>query len=161
MQIYLYLLSLNYAWNLESLCSYTFFPCGRHTDQKFILSLTFTWCGTQGDLFYSLILDVLKLQKMEKKRCFQLCQYKRITILKHNWTILLEEHERTYTMTPAGLSRPSSQLLHQGIPGRQPTYLPQVVVQPNVLGMLAKAVFPALCSGAPTYPATERTEGVG
>lgn len=49
----------------------------------------------------------------------------------------------------------------RGTPGRQPTYLPQVVVQSNVLRMLAKAVFPALGGGAPTYPATEKTEGVG
>lgn len=51
--------------------------------------------------------------------------------------------------------------LELGTPGRQPTYLPQVVVQPDVLRMLAKALFPALRGGTPTHPATEITGGVG
>ena len=104
----------------------------------------------------------IKITKWKKKRCFSyVSQYNRITILKHklNNYFFLEECKRTYAMIPAGLSKPSLQFLHQSIPGRQHTYLPQVVVQPNVVGMLAKAVFPALCSGTPTYPATERIEG--
>lgn len=61
-----------------------FSPCRRYTDQNFILSSAFTWCGPQGDLFYSLILDVLKLQNGKKKGVSAMSvSIREITILKH------------------------------------------------------------------------------
>lgn len=38
------------------------------------------------------------------------------------------------------------------------TYLPQIVVQPNVLRVLPQAVLPPLCGGAATGPAAAKSE---
>lgn len=43
-------------------------------------------------------------------------------------------------------------------PADDVTYLPQIVVQPNVLRVLPQAVFPPLCGGAATGPAAGKSE---
>lgn len=57
----------------KSMLLIPFSPCRRYTDQNFILSSAPLLDVVTGDLFYSLILDVLKSQN-GKKKVFQLCQ---------------------------------------------------------------------------------------